>query len=274
MSSEIASHVEVKNLSIDSVCLNRKVLIDIYHPLLTIDASTIDLLLINDGQDLPQMDFAGILDEMIGRKHISPIICVGIHAGPQRKMEYGIAGIPDFKGRGDMAIDYTSFVFTELLPFLVRHYGISRFRSNSFAGFSLGGLMAIDIVWTHPREFMFAAVFSGSLWWRSLDQTEPEYDDNKHRIIHQLIRKGNYHPGLKFFFQCGNKDENRDRNNNGIIDSIDDTRDLIKELINKGYDAAKDIYYLEMEDGSHDVPTWGRAFPTFLKWAFSNSDNT
>jgi hypothetical protein len=44
--------------------------------------------------------------------------------------------------------------------------------------------------------------------------------------------------------------------------------DLVKELAHKGYDPASDIYYLEMEDGSHDVPTWGRAFPVFLKWAF------
>jgi hypothetical protein len=26
--------------------------------------------------------------------------------------------------------------------------------------------------------------------------------------------------------------------------------------------------YLELQDGHHDVPTWGRALPVFLKWAF------
>jgi len=41
-------------------------------------------------------------------------------------------------------------------------------------------------------------------------------------------------PGLKFFFECGTADETEDRNGNGIIDSIDDTKDLISALINKG----------------------------------------
>ena len=88
----------------------------------------------------------------------------------------------------------------------------------------------MDIVWKHPAEFSKVGVFSGSLWWRSIDQIDEKYDDDKHRIMHQEIRNGQYAPWLKFFFQCGNMDEVKDRNNNGIIDSIDDTLDLIKEL--------------------------------------------
>ncbi len=63
-------------------------------------------------------------------------------------------------------------------------------------------------------------------------------------------------------------DETQDRNNNGIIDSIDDTLDLIKDLEAKGYDKTKDIFYYEMPNGHHDMPTWGKALPVFLKWAF------
>ena len=63
-------------------------------------------------------------------------------------------------------------------------------------------------------------------------------------------------------------DSGDDKNKNGIIDSIEDTRDLIQELVDKGYEVHEDIAYLEMEDGSHDVPTWARAFPDFFKWAF------
>ena len=128
--------------------------------------------------------------------------------------------------------------------------------------------MAFDIVWNHPQFFNVAGVFSGSLWWRDIDQTEDEYDDDQHRIIHRKVRNGQYTPGLKFFFQCGNMDETRDRNKNGIIDSIDDTLGLIEELVKKGYDEISDIYYLELKDGKHDVPTWGRAMPVFLEWAF------
>ena len=268
MSFELAPTIQVKNLAIDSRFLNRKVQVDIYHPSGSFEPARTDLLLINDGQDLRTMDFSTILEELVQLKEISPLVCVGIHAGAQRKMEYGVAGEPDFRGRGALAIDYTSFVFQELLPWLKMQFSTFEFRSQSFAGFSLGGLTAFDIVYSHPHYFSYAAVFSGSLWWRSVDQEDPSYDDQQHRIIHQRVRKGNYHPGLRFFFQCGNKDEVQDRNKNGIIDSIDDTLDLVKELVNKGYSPADDIYYLEIEDGSHDVPSWARAFPSFLKWEF------
>ncbi len=156
----------------------------------------------------------------------------------------------------------------ELIPYISEACRVSSFREKAFAGFSLGGLSALDIVWNHPAEFNKAGVFSGSFWWRSLDQNEEGYDDDKHRIMQQQIRKGKFHRGLKFFFQCGNMDETKDRNQNGIIDSIEDTLDVIKELEAKGYENGKDIYYMEIKDGRHDVATWGRAMPEFLKWGW------
>jgi enterochelin esterase-like enzyme len=228
------------------------------------------LLLINDGQDMEKMGFDAILEQAYtGKDAISPLLCAAIHCGPERKMEYGVAGVPDYNGRGAKAGLYTSFIMEELLPFIRSTYAISSFREKAFAGFSLGGLMALDIVWKHPGEFTKAGVFSGSLWWRNIDQSEEEYDDHRHRIMHQQIANGSYAPWLRFFFQCGNMDETNDRNKNGIIDSIDDTLDLIKELEQKGYSNGKDIRYLELADGRHDVPTWGRAMPVFLHWGWS-----
>jgi len=236
------------------------------------DPSQMSLLLINDGQDLVKMDFASILEGLYsGDEPIEPLLCVGIHCGPDRKMEYGVAGHPDYKGRGANADAYTNFIFEELMPYIREEYNLPSFKEKSFAGFSLGGLMALDIVWNHAEQFSKVGVFSGSLWWRDIDQEDEAYDDDKHRIIHQQVRHGQYAPWLKFFFQCGNMDETKDRNNNGIIDSIDDTLDLIKELEQKGYDRNSDIEYLEMPDGKHDVPTWGRALPEFLKWGWGNA---
>ena len=91
--------------------------------------------------------------------------------------------------------------------------------------------------------------------------------------MHQQIKKGKFYPWLKFFFECGALDEIADRNHNGVIDAIDDTLDLIKELHKKGYDKAN-IQYLELEDGTHDVYTWARAFPDFLKWGWPKIENT
>jgi enterochelin esterase-like enzyme len=256
---------------IDSVCLAREVKVDFYIPQTVSDFSQSSLLLINDGQDLVKMNFASILEKFYEEnKQALPLICVGMHCGPERKMEYGIAGQPDYLGRGARAGDYTDFVADELMPFIRKQLSAPSFREKAFAGFSLGGLMALDIVWNYPAHFTKVGVFSGSLWWRSIDQDDEAYDDNLHRLIHQQIRNGQYAPWLKFFFQCGNMDETNDRNNNGIIDSIDDTLDLIKELTEKGYDRDSDIEYLELADGKHDVPTWARSFPAFLRWGWGN----
>jgi enterochelin esterase-like enzyme len=233
------------------------------------DPSQMSLLLINDGQDMAKMGFESMLEKLYnGEDAIEPLLCVAIHCGPERKMEYGVAGMPDYKGFGVKAGLYTEFIFEEILPFLRKKYAVPSFKEKAFAGFSLGGLTALDIVWKHPAEFSKVGVFSGSLWWRNIDQHAEDYDDDKHRIIHQQIRNGVYSPWLKFFLQCGNKDETKDRNHNGVIDSIDDTRDLVKELVKKGYSEENDIYYLEMPDGHHDVFTWGRAMPEFLKWGW------
>lgn len=268
------SGILCEKTALRSVYLERIVKIDFYVPRNFNGSSSINLLLVNDGQDLVSMDFRSILDKFYTEESdIEPLLCVGMHCSSDRKMEYGIAGEPDYMGRGAKAPLYTAFVFEELIPFVREKFGIISFKEKAFAGFSLGGLMALDIVWKNAAEFSKVGVFSGSLWWRNIDQTDESYDDDKHRIMHQQIRKGSYAPWLKFFFQCGNMDETKDRNNNGIIDSIDDTTDLIKELKEKGYNPETDIHYLELQDGLHNVPTWARAFPAFLKWGWGRRDS-
>ena len=261
--------ITVDSHIIASKFLQRDVTIDIYIPK---SGSALpqqcSLLLINDGQDLVTMDFHQILSELFAAGKITPLICVGIHCGPDRKNEYGVAGVPDYKGRGAKASLYTRFVFEELLPFIRAHYEVYSFVEKAFCGFSLGGLSALDIVWKHPSEFSRVGVFSGSLWWRSVCQNDPEFDESRHRIMHQVIQQGEYAPWLKFFFATGTLDETADRNNNGIIDSIDDTLALIADLEAKGYDPHKDIDYLELSDGRHDVATWARTFPEFLIWGW------
>lgn len=256
----------VENMTIDSIYLEREVKVDFYLPTNVAKPAEMSLLLINDGQDLPKMPFEEILDDLYSEDLIQPLLCAGIHCGPERKMEYGTAAILDYKSRGAKAADYTQFIFSELLPFIRKTYLVPSFKEKSFAGFSLGGLSAIDIAWNHPQQFTKVGVFSGSLWWRSKGYAD-DYNDELDKIMHAQIRDGKFYPWMKFFFQCGAADESEDRNKNGIIDSIDDTLDLIKELKAKGY-GDDDIKYLELKDGKHDVPTWAKAFPDFLKWGW------
>ena len=251
-----------------SALLEREVIIDFFCPSSIHKTHKADLLLINDGQNLEELGLVEILANLYNKQSISSVICVGIHSGERRLQEYGIARKPDYLGRGGLASGYADFVLQELLPFIRTKYSVVKIREAAFAGFSLGALMALDIVFNHPHIFTRAGMFSGSFWWRSLDHTDQGYDDRLHRIIHQEIRNGSHHPGLKFFFQCGGLDETGDRNKNGIIDSIDDTLDLINELVAKGYNRKKDILYYEMPEGRHDIGTWAQAMPVFLKWGW------
>ncbi len=258
----------VDSHAIYSVKLGREVKLTVYLPATPANTVTTDLLLVNDGQDLEAMGFDKMIGYLLHEATIHPVLCVGIHCGDDRLNEYGVSSGPDFKGRGAKAVQYRQFIAEELLPWLHAHYDQYTFGQTAIAGFSLGALSALDIAWTLPGVFSKVGAFSGSFWWRSKDRADRDFNEQKHRMMHIAIREGNYQPGIKFFFECGEQDEKEDRNNNGVIDSIDDTIDIMRELLAKGYKEGKDLYYLQLKDGKHDVATWAKALPIFLKWGW------
>lgn len=262
------STLKIEEQVIYSEYLERDVIVDIYLPGKLDLTKEIDLLLINDGQDLRTMDFAAIVDSLIFLGHIHPIIFAGIHCGADRMNEYGTSCSTDYKGRGAKAGLYNKFILDELLPFIKTACNVSLFKEKAFAGFSLGGLSAIDMGWNHSEEFSKVGVFSGSLWWRRRGYEDEGYDWDKDRLMHLQVQKGTYRPSLKFFFECGCLDETADRNNNGVIDSIEDTIDLIEDLKTLGYQHDQ-IHYMQLEDGEHNIETWARALPAFLKWGWA-----
>ncbi|SHL64891.1 Enterochelin esterase [Chitinophaga jiangningensis] len=238
----------VRNDFVYAPQLDREVVLDIYQ---YSDLPRV-LLLVNDGQELRKMQISSLLDNIQ-----LPVVIVGIHAGPRRLQEYGVAGHPDFQGNGAEADRYAAFITNTLLPL----YPQWKHLRLGIAGFSLGGLSALDIVWRHADLFSFAGVCSGSLWWRDVP-LGPGYSDEQHRIIHRIIAEDEFKPGLQFFFECGTEDETADRNGNGVIDAIDDTQDLIKILASKGY---SDITYYEIPGGRHDMATWEVALQRMLR---------
>jgi len=258
--------VTEKEIIIDSDSLKRAVTLTLLMPEEYDRSEPLNLLLLNDGQEAENLRLKETLESLYNTYRIKPVLVVAIHATEERLQEYGTAGKPDFKQRGSKAAAYTKFITAELLPAIKKETGIDDFDTTAFAGFSLGGLSAMDITWNNPQLFDKVGILSGSFWWRSKELGKG-YTEND-RIIHSIIRKSTNKPDLKFWLQTGTKDETADRNKNGIIDSIDDTIDLIKELQDKGYTRPADIQYLEMVGGSHNVETWAEAMPKFLVWAF------
>lgn len=247
-----------------SVHLGREVSVTLIYPKNI--SEKIPLLIFNDGQDFDALEMKSSISTLLDENKISPFLCVGIHANDQRLQEYGTASQADYKQRGAKAKLHRDFIVYELLPFLAKTYEVKS-NGNTIAGLSLGGLSAMDIGWNNPEIFAKIGVFSGSFWWRQKSE-EDGYTDENDRIMHNIIRAGTYKKGTKFWFEAGTNDEKSDRNNNGIIDAIEDTLDLISELEKKGYKNNEDLIYEEVENGEHNANTWRKVLPKFLVWAF------
>lgn len=265
-----AATVQVVRDEAISPALGRTVRLDVVLPPAfdPVSHGPYSVLYLNDGQDLRRLRLRATLDALYQRQALRPFVVIAIHAG-DRLHEYGAAGRPDFKGRGSKAQLYTDFVLDELLPYVQQKYHVSTDPEQAvFAGFSLGGLTAFDLVWRHPEAFTRAGAFSGSFWWRrkALDDGYIDAD----RIMHSLVRAGRPHPNHRFWLQTGTLDETSDRNHNGIIDSIEDTLDLLAELTRQGV-PDQHIRYVEVAGGRHNQQTWGRIMPDFLRWAFGKA---
>ncbi|MGB3776059.1 MAG: alpha/beta hydrolase-fold protein [Leeuwenhoekiella sp.] len=229
------------------------------------------VLLMNDGQDFEKMGLEKTLTSAFISPGIQSFIYVGITAG-NRLQEFGTASTADFKGRGAKAKNYSEFILKEMIPFLKTEFKASHEKADwVFCGMSLGGLSAFDIGLNNPNYFDKIGIFSGSFWWRKKPYMKGDVADRS-RIVLDMAKNASHSPHLDFWFQCGSLDERADRNNNGIIDSIDDTLDLVKELQAKGYSFPGDITYVQIEGGKHDLPTWGKIFPEFIQWAFGNKN--
>ena len=222
------------------------------------------LLLANDGQDMQAVGLSRTMDSLIAARQMDPIIVVAIDAGEDRLQNYGTAGQPNAQGLGSRAAAYEKFLVHELVPLVERRYRIERGRA-SIMGWSLGGLSAFDLAWRNGSTFQKVGVFSGSFWWRTDDRDTGAKQSS--RIMHRRVRESRRPPKLRAWFEVGRQDEQDDRDMNGVIDAIQDTRELIDALRQKGLHEGTDIQYLEV-DGGHNVETWSKVLPQFLVWAF------
>jgi len=219
-------------------------------------------VLLNDGQDFLALNLERRLRLAFARGHVGPRIVVGIHADERRMREYGTSNQPNDRGLGDLANAYRIFIVDELMPFLRRMYRLRRHREFwAIGGFSLGALSAFDIGYKHESSFADIGCFSASFWWRSTPFNPAAPDEN--RIVIDRIRRSSRAADLRYFFMVGSDEETSDRNNNGIIDAVDDTLDVIAALRDKGVSGG-DITYHFVEGGEHNQATWGPALITWM----------
>jgi enterochelin esterase-like enzyme len=228
---------------------------------------TYPLLLLNDGQEAGALHLRQTLARLYAEGKLQPVIVVAIPATARRLEEYGTSAQPNVQGFGASADDYAHFVVDELLPELRARFRLADGASQAgIAGMSLGGLSAFDIAWSHADRFGLVGVFSGSFWWRAGANEGPVPDGEL--IVPARVRQIGHQPGFRAWLQVGTRDERDDRDGDGVIDAIADTRAVRDALLHVGFSRDEDVTLLEIADGRHRYETWREVLPTFLIWAF------
>ncbi|HEX4849976.1 MAG TPA: hypothetical protein VFV08_04170, partial [Puia sp.] len=77
--------------------LQRKVQLTVIYTRPPSDKSTLNLLILNDGQDIAKLRVKESLDSLDKGGYILPLVIVAVNAG-DRMQEYGVADRPDYEG--------------------------------------------------------------------------------------------------------------------------------------------------------------------------------
>lgn len=236
----------------------------VYLPASGVNAAT-PVLVALDGQNMTAWRLEEALAGLAAKGRVIPLV-VTIAAGADRLDEYGMAGTPDYAGRGKKSAEFQRFILESVLPAVRARYGVATDPTRTgIMGASLGGLAAFDLAWRHPEAFGFAGIFSGSFWWRS-DNASPVAQQAS-RLAQRLVRESPAPPRLRLWFEAGTKDETDDRDGNGVIDAIQDTTELIDGIAQRGFTRGPALVYREIKGGRHHESTWAEALPEFLEWA-------
>jgi predicted alpha/beta superfamily hydrolase len=239
------------------------------------------------------------LNDLIDRNEIQPLIAVAIDMPPDRIGAYGFSDRAGQHGLvsplhvgaiGTQAHTYSEWLAKQLIHAIDAKYRTrARADARTILGWSLGAANALNLGWQYPEVFANVGAFSPSLW---LSPQPDEIEDIQgSRFAQRMIAAGAYHPGSRFFFAAGDAEETDDRDGDGVIDVLDDTRDLLSgwheaedgnhvrqsglrqlgHSVNLDH-AAKvtraDATLFLLAGGKHEQASWAKMLPVFLRWAY------
>lgn len=241
------------------------------------------VLYLDDGQDLETVRVRESLAAGYADGTLQPLILVAMHMPKDRMGAYGLSdraagtsviGPTKYGPVGTQAHAYSEWVAKTLVPWVDAQYRTQATpRGRAILGWSLGGLNALNLAWEYPEVFGTVGAFSPSFW------ISAESDDaeavQRTRLAQRQVEAGPPHPGLRAFFAVGTAEETDDRDGDGTIDVLDDTRDLIAALVRQGatFDAdgatpGADVALHVLPGGKHRQDSWAQMLPVFLRWAY------
>lgn len=198
------------------------------------------------------------VDSLVAQELIPELIIVGMDSTPGRIDEYTPTRSADPVGpngeHGGKGALYTAFVVTELKPYIDSHYRTACGPDNTAViGSSLGGLISFDMGWTHPDVFGKVGAVSPSFWWNQQDTLA------RLRDIDPLASRPS-----RIWLDGGSGEENDDRDDDGLIDVIDDMRDVRDQLMVMGYTFGSSLGVREAKGALHNEDAWAERFDDVL----------
>jgi enterochelin esterase-like enzyme len=255
------------------------------------------VLYANDGQDMAAVGLRDTLARLYAEHAIEPVIVVAVDMLADRASGYGLSdrvrrrsvvGGSRIGPIGSRAYEYSDWVATQLVPYVDAHY---RTRANAgdrtMLGWSLGALNAFNLGWEYPEVFGRVGAFSPSFW-LAADRSSPQSVESS-RLAQAMVDRTTVREPLRYWITVGGREETNDRNGNGMIDAVEDARDLVegvrfpngtreRGLRDLGYrvdddhgdhpSPDADVAFYVLADGEHNQATWKRMLPPFLVWAY------
>jgi predicted alpha/beta superfamily hydrolase len=219
------------------------------------------VLYLHDGQNVfdAATSFSGVewgVDEsaerLIKENLIEPLIVVAVaNTGEQRIDEYApTRGVIDAKAKRKkrskgLARTYGQFLIEELKPYIDRKYRTKPDAEfTGLGGSSLGGLATLAIGILYPQAFRRLMVMSPSIWW----------DDF---AIYRLVDSIEQKPPLRIWLDTGTAEPGWEQ-----------ARELLKRLVEKGWEIPRDLQYMEAQSGDHSEAAWAARVKPALQFLF------
>ncbi len=252
-------------------------------------AARYPVLYLNDGQDSAAVGLTAALAQLYANNAIRKLIVVAIDMPADRLGAYGLSdrsarkstpGDSRFGAVGARAHAYSEWVAKTLVPYIDAHYRTQPApQGRAMLGWSLGALNAFNLGWQYPEVFGTVGAFSPSFWLAG-DRTDAA-SIQRSRLAQRMVQTWPRREGLRFWLAVGSAEETEDRDGDGIIDAVDDTRDLARALAQAGYSVnleyalrptnQEDVALYLLPGGQHRPASWARMLPQFLQWAYGEA---
>jgi enterochelin esterase family protein len=195
-------------------------------------------VLVFDAEDyITTVGMPTMLDNMIASSVIAPPVVAFLHTPETRNEDL----LPNSK--------FQAFIASELMPWIHKHYRISKDpKLNIVLGSSFGGLAATYTAFIHPEIFGNVLSQSGSFWWSPTYLTDPAPSPNAGWMVKQVAESPR--KSIRFYITAGSWESAGMLSANRIMHSV---------LLGKG----NKVQYTEVANG-HNYANFQQTLPDGL----------